>query len=206
MLRDRLVCGIRDTRVQRRLLAEFEHDFKKAFKLAQSTEVFSAQSTEQGAKDMQNPHQPLHSITKFPPIMPLSEYSCYRCGGIHTADKCYFKNAECHNCHKRGHLTKVCRKEKQQRGVKPRSWPQDRPGKQPRRTHQVNEDIEDPSEPEQPYTMFTQQKRNCRIAPITTTVLVIGASLVMEVDIQKLLDNRASSSVASNNKSSLYLY
>ena len=41
--------------------------------------------------------------------------------------------------------------------------------------------------------MFTQQKRNCRIAPITTTVLVSGASLVMEVD------TGASASIISEN-------
>ena len=37
MLRDRLVCGIRDTRVQRRLLAETKLTFQNAFELAQVT-------------------------------------------------------------------------------------------------------------------------------------------------------------------------
>ena len=39
MLQDRLVCGVRDVRVQRRLLAEVDLDFKKAFEFAQATEV-----------------------------------------------------------------------------------------------------------------------------------------------------------------------
>ena len=34
MLRDRLVCGINDKQIQRRLLAESSLDFKKAMKLA----------------------------------------------------------------------------------------------------------------------------------------------------------------------------
>ena len=39
MLRDRLVCGIRDARIQRRLLAEPDLTFKKAFDLAQASET-----------------------------------------------------------------------------------------------------------------------------------------------------------------------
>ena len=38
-LRDRLVCGVRDVRVQRNLLAKPDLNFKTAFKLAQAAEV-----------------------------------------------------------------------------------------------------------------------------------------------------------------------
>ena len=48
MLRDRLVCGVRDTRVQRRLLAQPNLTFKKAFEICQSTEV-----AEKNAREMQ---------------------------------------------------------------------------------------------------------------------------------------------------------
>ena len=39
MLRDRIVCGINDPRIQRRLLAEREFTYKSAFELAQSMET-----------------------------------------------------------------------------------------------------------------------------------------------------------------------
>ena len=39
MLRDRVVCGIRGVRLQRRLLAESELTFKKAFEICQATEL-----------------------------------------------------------------------------------------------------------------------------------------------------------------------
>ena len=39
MLRDRLVCGINDEQIQRRLLAESTLDFKKAMKIATSMEI-----------------------------------------------------------------------------------------------------------------------------------------------------------------------
>ena len=38
MLCDRLICGIQDPRIQRRLLAEAKLEFKQAFKLAQAME------------------------------------------------------------------------------------------------------------------------------------------------------------------------
>ena len=39
MLRDRLVCGVNDERIQRRLLAERRLDFKKALELATAMEI-----------------------------------------------------------------------------------------------------------------------------------------------------------------------
>ena len=46
MLRDRIVCGIKDQKIQRRLLAEPELTFDKAFKL-----VSASESADKNAKD-----------------------------------------------------------------------------------------------------------------------------------------------------------
>ena len=61
MLRDRLVCGIRDAHTQRRLLAEPELTFKKAFDLAQASET-----AEKNAKQLhQQPSpQPVHALSR----------------------------------------------------------------------------------------------------------------------------------------------
>ena len=61
MIRDRLVCGIRDARVQRRLLSEAELDLKKAFDLAQSSEI-----ADKNAKDIQRQGASWGSNTKAP--------------------------------------------------------------------------------------------------------------------------------------------
>ena len=50
MLRDRLVCGIRDVKVQRRLLAEANLTFGKAFELAQVAEL-----ADKNVADLQRP-------------------------------------------------------------------------------------------------------------------------------------------------------
>ena len=46
MLHDRLVCGINDEHIQRRLLAEHSLDFKKALKIATSIETAVKSSRE----------------------------------------------------------------------------------------------------------------------------------------------------------------
>ena len=61
MLRDRLVCGIRDVRVQRRLLAEVGLIFAKAFGLAQMSEL-----AEKNVQDLQHSEgtsvHPVHKV------------------------------------------------------------------------------------------------------------------------------------------------
>ncbi len=38
--------------------------------------------------------------------------SCYRCGGNHPQNQCRFREAECHFCHKKGDISKVCNSRK----------------------------------------------------------------------------------------------
>ena len=58
MLRDRLVCGIASSAIQRRLLAEPDLTLKKAQDLAQAIE-----STDKNVKDLQGQCQPPVSTT-----------------------------------------------------------------------------------------------------------------------------------------------
>ena len=173
MLRDRLVCGITDTTVQKRLLAERELTLDKAISLAQSVEI-----AEKGAKDLRSPTDSTTELHKVsggagarsenkagqvkdkPPI-------CYRCGGKHLATKCRFATEECHSCGKRGHIAKVCRS-KNSNAKKPN------PGLS-KPVHQVTEDS---SEVE--YTLFPMQSDNCK--PLRTTMVVEGHDITMEVD------------------------
>ena len=41
-----------------------------------------------------------------------------RAGGRHPADKCRFKESDCHHCGKKGHLAKVCRSRKRENAAK----------------------------------------------------------------------------------------
>ena len=98
MLRDRLVCGVRDKRLQQRLLTKPDLTFKKAMELCQAIEA-----AERNAKDLQARQPPktatvlaLNKPTKSrrPPAAAVTT-KCYRCGGQHPAKDCSFKDAEC---------------------------------------------------------------------------------------------------------------
>ena len=98
LLRDRLVCGIKDEHIQRRLLAEPNLTFKKAQDIAQALE-----SADRNTADLQQQVQgavPVHALKKSQKPKNDSESStstskdtapsrssptCYRCGGKHLA-------------------------------------------------------------------------------------------------------------------------
>ncbi len=106
MLRDRVVCGIQDERLQRRLLAEPDLTFKKAFDIAQAYE-----SAESNAKALRTSQPAEVHATKMSDRSGASfqDTPCYRCGGRHRAADCRFRDAICNHCSKKGHIARACR-------------------------------------------------------------------------------------------------
>ena len=109
MLRDRLVCGIADSRLQCWLLAELDLTFKKALELAQAQET-----AEEGSKQMQQqPLSPSSTVNKMSGPAgrqnPPDDKPCYRCGGRHRHSLCPYMEAIYQACNKKGHLARVCR-------------------------------------------------------------------------------------------------
>ena len=119
MLSDRLVCGVGDERIQRRLLAEPSLTFKKAFEL-------STVDTDTDAQDLQlkpRPNANVHAIQKSvtPPHASAPLGRCDRCGGEHRKSDCHFAEVVYHSCGKKGHHSRVCRsKGKPQKSQKPK--------------------------------------------------------------------------------------
>ena len=103
MLRDRLVCGINDGGIQRRLLSEPELTYKKALDLAQAMEAAERNVLDlKGSKvDTEKLYLVKDTVSKNQGI------SCYRCGGNHRAAECHFKDLICHSCGKQGHIARV---------------------------------------------------------------------------------------------------
>ena len=102
MLRDRLVYGIEDPKVQQRLLAEPDLSFDKAFELALASETAN-----QNAKDLQATKLPQTVLNRMP-LQIKETKPCYCCGGNHKDIDCPHKSSECHKCGKKGHLAHVC--------------------------------------------------------------------------------------------------
>ena len=114
-LRDRFVCGLRSSEIQRKLLSEEELKFIKAVEIARACEAAEKQASTftHGAAPSS------HKIN----VIPRKEFGergerkpapkpCFRCGENHSPQTCRFKDQQCRNCSKTGHIAKVCRKSK----------------------------------------------------------------------------------------------
>ena len=121
MLRDRIVCGINDARMQRRLLAEPGLTLEKALELALALETADKDAlTLKGANGTSA--QPVLTMPAQPGGHTMqakgrgrhtgTNVICYRCNGKHMTSVCRFKEVQCHSCGKKGHISKACRSKK----------------------------------------------------------------------------------------------
>ena len=168
MLRDRLVCGIRDIRVQRRLLAEPGLTFTKAFGLAQSAEL-----AEKNVQDLQQSEgSPVHPVHKVEPAGKPWSGNCSRCGGKHKASDCRCKSLDCYKCGKRGHLARVCRSQGGggSKGTRSDELSDERSGKKPLDTEKT-----------ETYALYNLSSSKSRM-PLVQLLTVNGTPLQMQVD------------------------
>ena len=180
MLRDRLVSGVTDGRLQRCLLAEPDLTFKKAFELCQVSELAEENAKVLQAGQKQSLKMAGASVmvlrSEVGDRMPASGTNCYRCNGTqHLARDCHFKAAVCHACGKTGYIARACcskgNTQSRERGGKKHSHAS------VQRTHQLTaEDKQD----ETSYVIF--QMSAPREAPIQVTVMLDQAEVAMEVD------------------------
>ena len=105
-LRDRLVSGIRNDRIQRRLLAEPKLTFNEAHQIAIAMEL--AEKNSQALRDEQTSEED-HKLTVDKLAGEWKGRECFRCGGNHRSDECKFVDAVCFSCKKKGHIAGKCR-------------------------------------------------------------------------------------------------
>ena len=124
MIRDRLVCGVNDVGIQKRLLSEPGLTYAKAVELAQSLESAAQNVKElkvkpEGRDPVQpNPRQEVHKLASS--SSRRSVLTCYRCGKAgHVVAKCRFsKDVICHQCGKTGHLRRACKSSERGGGMR----------------------------------------------------------------------------------------
>ena len=166
MLRDRLVCGICDNAIQKRLLAEHDLNFAKAVQLAQSMEMAA-----ENVKELQQPSGTPNTSTGAQEVLKVTQPrqgekvlpTCHRCGKTsHKAPQCTVKHLK---CGKVGYLRSVCRSKKKNEGrVQPEC---------PVRVVQEEEDLICP--------LYVLQARN-RVPPLQVAMEIDSHQLLMEVD------------------------
>ena len=185
MLQDRLVCGVNHEGIQHRLLAEKDLTYKKAHELAVTLEAaakgskdISTTATQQiepfvnytkGVNFTQRSGKTTNSSRAKLPDGPQVK-TCYRCGDRHLASQCKFRTAECHRCHKTGHIAKVCK-----------SKPEEKSHHSGKKSHHYLEEIPDlPDTEDSSYGLFTLQSETHD--PILIQLELNNVPVRMELD------------------------
>ena len=127
-LRDRFVCGLGESCTWCRLLSETKLTYKSAVDIANAMELADEGASHlSGGKATSQVNQlfnkQYNSGKKKKSTQPnsttKSKKTCYRCTGDHKHEQ--FRDAECYNCKKKGHIAKACKAtgDKNNPGTKP---------------------------------------------------------------------------------------
>ncbi|GFO29285.1 polyprotein [Plakobranchus ocellatus] len=168
MLRDRLVCGINDKKIQQRLLAESKLTFAKAMEIAQAMETAAGNVVDLTRQDQVCVVKD-HSKTPAR-VNHFTPRKCYRCGGPHAHTSCKFKDSKCFKCQKIGHLAKVCRSSDPHKS---------RPKENVRSRHKAHVLVEEPKDNGEEsflFSIFSNSK------PVYRDLKINGVNIKFQVD------------------------
>ena len=187
MLRDRLVLGINDDHIQRRLLAEDKLDFKKAVDIARSM-----QTADMNLKDLSRGPNSGNgggstgsmSVNKFTgqnsphhSKKSVQTIQCYRCLGSHKAPECRYKETVCHNCGVKGHLKQACRNKNPKQFKKKKNKFDHK-----QTAHKLSAEPLNNNPPEKELTAYSLYKMNSGTSPINVEVKLNDMPVTMELD------------------------
>ena len=185
-LRDRFVCGLRSTIVQKKLLAEKNLTFAGAVETASNMQRVESQAHTMNSSGDSCTTPSIQKVTPH-----HGQQSCIHCGkSNHTSGQCRYKDTLCFNCGKRGHIKAVCRfrrstpfsgqssYSKPLRGRAEKTSPQGRQRQE--RTKWIEEVEEDTGVKTEELSMFVLRSQVS--PPITVELIINGKEIEMEVD------------------------
>ncbi|KAJ8913347.1 hypothetical protein NQ315_008737 [Exocentrus adspersus] len=124
LIRDRLILGIRDPRIQERLLQESDLSLNDAIKVCRSMETSVAtqklismeQQTVSAVRSFRNRQssaghfsKPSRKSGKARDLQKSDGKNCTYCGSEHEKGKCPAYNRVCSKCQRKGHYRRCCR-------------------------------------------------------------------------------------------------
>ncbi|XP_042148862.1 uncharacterized protein LOC115324540 [Ixodes scapularis] len=111
MLRDRIVGGINDEMIQRRLLEipDLTLDLAKKTVVAMEAAKKDSQMLSTSIQPNLASANTLSRDAAVNPKWKTGTISCFRCGGEHYATQCRHASTTCHKCRGKGHLARVCK-------------------------------------------------------------------------------------------------
>ncbi|XP_070394089.1 uncharacterized protein [Dermacentor albipictus] len=115
MLRDRIVCGIREDDARRCLLTRKKLTFEEAEEFAVASEKALGDVRDMREADPVTTGTSINVVQSQRGRRPWAkwntaknDHSRERCGGPHATHMRRHRNTKCHHCGRKGHLAKVC--------------------------------------------------------------------------------------------------
>ncbi|XP_069140968.1 uncharacterized protein [Argopecten irradians] len=120
-LRDRLVCGLRNDNIQKKLLSEDNLTYKNALDIAIAMETASRDAVELQREKSGNMVNKINKVNPKKKMKKKTQQSglknekksqkpCFRCNGKnHSAEECFYKDYSCNACKEKGHIQRACR-------------------------------------------------------------------------------------------------
>jgi hypothetical protein len=105
LIRDRIICGIRDVRLKDRLLRESNLDLNKTVQICKAAELAGVQ-----LKTIQNDPDSCQVLSVKKPVSFIND--CKFCGQSHKVRQCPAYGQRCTICKRLNHFAKVCRVKK----------------------------------------------------------------------------------------------
>ena len=189
MIKDRIMCGVKDVGAQRKIFAEKEMTYEKALSIAQGQEMAASNvatlqekpsasvaavsgpmngarpKTRKFGNRNKSARQPERNVTTEKP----KKVPCERCGYTnHTAEECRYKTIKCFGCGEIGHMRSQCKVSKSKKSH----------NKFKGKVRYVDESDDDDGVDD--FTLFNVN--DCNRPPIKIDVKLSGADVVMEVD------------------------
>ena len=174
---DQLVSGLRCDITRTELFGKQDLTYKIALETALAREcaerdaarVFGATASTTTSSDVHKIGQETKSTSK-PFNRPQNRHKCIHCGkSNHASDNCFYRDATCHNCNKKGHIKPICRSSP---NLPRRS-----------RVHNVgNSDTPDPEDVQLHNIDTIHMNHVNRISPYMTSIVIENQPVTMEID------------------------
>jgi nucleoside-triphosphatase THEP1 len=181
-LRDRLVCGLANEHVQRKLLVEADLTYERAKAIAIASETATKDAEElrrqPAAVEVNKLKAGRSADFNYSKSTAKGFVACTRCGkNNHEQSQCYFKDKVCHKCSKLGHTQKMCRSKVNLPTQRPRTG----------KVNQLEEHSDDSSDMEAGLLNWVEAKdensvNRMTVKPITMNIDVNGRNVEMELD------------------------
>ena len=116
-LRDRFVCGLKNSAIQKKMLTEKKLSWQGAVDIAQAMESADKQASNFKNSPASGAVNAIHGArpktgNRNRTYQKNDKFAkpCFRCGGNHLPQTCKFKEVDCRFCKHKGHIERVCKR------------------------------------------------------------------------------------------------